>query len=126
MSNRVYHNIGLMLVFTLALPGGALAIFESAATIKGSVKDERGVPYQECRLELLRINDQRILDYRPISAEFFVTFVLAPQLQSYLLRIACTGSDETFITEPKLLGSIETLVNPVDLGGVRLKRRGGS
>lgn len=62
------------------------------------------------------------------GGDFAVAFALAPKPRLYLLRIACTGSDETFAGEPKLLlGDIRTSLRvPVELGIVRLKRRGSS
>jgi hypothetical protein len=91
------------------------------ARIAGSVTDERGVPYKECRLELLNADKRLVFDHRPISSEFKVSFVIAPGPAWYPLRIACKESDETFTTEPKeLAGTSET---PLNLGNVRLKRR---
>lgn len=123
----VYLYRGLLLsLFIVAVPIFAFAMSERAVSIKVSVRDERDAPYEECRLELLGTDHQR-LDYSPIFSDFAVAFALAPKPRLYLLRIACTGSDETFTSEPKLLGDIRTSLRvPVELGIVRLKRRGQS
>jgi len=124
-SNQAYLCCGLFLII-LALPLFAFAMSERAVSIEVSVRDEHDAPYEECRLELLSADHQR-LDYSPIFPEFAVAFALAPRPRLYLLRIACMGSDETFTSEPKLLGDIRTSLRvPVELGIVRLKRRGSS
>jgi len=105
---------GVLALYILALPLFGCGISESAATIKGTVRDERDRLYQECRLELLSTSDQLVLDYRPTSGDFSVTFVIVPERKLYLLRIACMGSDETLTTEPILLGDIQTtLLTPI-------------
>lgn len=102
----------------------ACALGDGAARIKGSVMDERNVVYQDCRLELLSIDQKQVLDYRPIPSEFIVTFVVAPRPEPYRLRVACKSSDETFTSEPKVLGELKTSYDvPMDIGTVRLKRR---
>ena len=86
--------------------------------------DERNAAHQDCRLELLTADQKQVLDYRPVPSEFVVTFVVAPRPESYRLRVACKSSDETFTSEPKLLGELKTSYDvPVDIGTVRLKRR---
>jgi hypothetical protein len=119
---RFYGGLTVPL-FIVAAPLLAFAMSESAAVIKGSVKDERDVPYKECRLELLTTNHER-LTYSEISSEFTEAFVLEPKEKLYLLRITCDGSDETFTSEPKLLGDMrKTFLIPVELGAVRLERQ---
>jgi hypothetical protein len=114
---------GILALYILTLPLFGCGISESAATIKGTVKDERDRLYQECRLELRDTSDQHVLDYRPTSGDFFVTFVIAPERKLYPLHIACMGSDETHTIGPILLGDMTTSLTPFDLGTIRLKRR---
>ena len=110
-------------VSILASPLFAQIIADGAARIKASVTDERGQPYRECRIELLD-DAKRVVADRKESGTFMTTFVLAPTPALYLLRIACEGSNQTFTSEPKLLGDPETSYRvPVDLGVIQLKRR---
>ncbi len=109
-----------LLLLTMA---GCLSACDGAASIKGSVADERDAPYRDCRLELLLPDSGQVLDERPVPPEFTATFVIAPWPAVYRLRIACKESDEALTSEPKLLGREASFPSPLDLGNVRLKRR---
>jgi len=119
---HVYLAATLSFLSILASPLFA-QIGDGAARIKATVTDERGQPYRECRIELLD-DAKRVVADRKESGTFMTTFVLAPTPALYLLRIACEGSNQTFTSEPKLLGDWETSYRvPVDLGIIQLKRR---
>src|SRR5262245_44802632 len=120
---HVYLTATLSFLSILASPLFA-QIGDGAARIKAAVTDERGQPYRECRIELLNADDKRVLEYTKKFGTFITTFILSPEPELYLLRIACEGSDQTFTSEPKLLGDYEASYRvPVDLGVIQLKRR---
>jgi hypothetical protein len=101
----------------------------SSTRIEGSISDERGAPYRECRMELLAGERGRVLESRTISSQFAVTFVVNAHQPSVPLRISCKESDETFeasTSAPHLLSDLLPIdPPPLDLGNVRLRRRAG-
>lgn len=110
---RVNFAFSVYLLGVVAL--GGCAIGDSAVRIKGSVQDERGKPSENCKIELLYGDGDRPLDYRIISKDFLVTFVVSPNAQEYKLRIQCGAALKTYISGPFAVGTHSYDI-PIDLG----------
>ena len=116
---------------------GDLTLYRTARLIgrvKVAVTDELGQPYRECRIALLSIVNKRVLNDPPpdlpyldaprAKGTFITTFILPPGRGSYLLRVACEGTNETFTSEPTVLPNPETsFPTPFDLGIIQLKQQ---
>jgi hypothetical protein len=123
----------LVLLACILLFSGCIGFFiaDAFATVRGIARDEPGVPYQGCRLELLDARDRAVLDASDVDhaflwkgerrpGEFIASFVISPYPQSYVLRLSCPESDEAFTSAPT---SLSGFPEPFDLGNVQLKRR---
>lgn len=93
---------------------------ESAFAVKGKII-VAGAPetHLDCALELYRRKGDHKIQEINVGPNFERSFVIAPGVHEYYMVVRCPGG-WTYKTPVYKLGSTRYVVNPVDLGEIRL------
>jgi hypothetical protein len=93
---------------------------ESAFAVTGKILAPNSVAApSNCVLELYRSKDDHKVQEIEVDPEFKRSFVIAPGVHEYYMLVRCPGG-WTHKTQVYKLGSNRYVINPVDLGEIRL------
>ncbi|HCX67672.1 hypothetical protein [Parvibaculum sp.] len=117
-------RIATVVLTSLILHGCIFPLGDAATRIEGRITDMKGAAYDRCTIEIFSSDSDEAFNYRQISGEFNEAFVIYPDQAEYKLRFSCDDAEDAHVIEKIALGPRQGPDSAVDVGKIRLERKG--
>ncbi len=91
--------------------------------VTGRLDDSNGTQIGDCTLELRAASDDMLIDSEKVGNAFNVSFVIAPNLQEYILVVSCPESGLSRRFGPYAISGTSHYRTPLNLGTIVLQKR---
>jgi hypothetical protein len=98
---------------------------DSTMTVRGQLAGPSPAG-AECRLELIAVGSEELLDSRNITGAFEVTFLIGPGRKNYYLEIHCESVQGAYRSEDFVVEGMSAFRVPIDLGVIEPESFSGS